>query len=102
MPHRLMQRPALGLVVQNIISGLVARRMALGISQKALAERMGVRRSHLAGLERGYRSPTLPMLILWTRELGQMVRVITLIQSDVADRRRIRKDLRLVTMRDAA
>ena len=103
MTHRLCQRPAIGLVVGNLISGLVARRMALGLSQKRLAEMMGVRRSHIAGLERGYRSPTLPMLLLWTRELGQMVRIITMV-GETTDKRRLRRDLRVVSdpMRDAA
>ncbi|MDX6806147.1 helix-turn-helix transcriptional regulator [Terrihabitans rhizophilus] len=38
-------------------------RLAAGLTQASLAERMGVDRSYVSGLERGHRNPTV--LTLW-------------------------------------
>src|SRR3954465_3063004 len=54
-----MSEDVRGLVGQNI-KGL---RLAAGLSQAQLAERMGVDRGYISGLEQGARNPTI--LTLW-------------------------------------
>ena len=56
---------------------LVPRRQALidareraGLSQKELAEKLGVRRDSLLMIEIGKRHPSFALMARWTRELG--------------------------------
>lgn len=48
---------------------LIARREAFGWTQAILAHRMGSKPSTVSRLERGYRSPSLGMLLLWLEAL---------------------------------
>ena len=59
----------------DLIAPLVARRTALGISQDALAKRMGTSQSVLARLERGTSEPKLLTLDRYARALGSSLRV---------------------------
>lgn len=50
--------------VRRVVGDNVRRlRKAAGLSQAALAERMGVDRAYISGLERGQRNPTV--VTLW-------------------------------------
>lgn len=55
--------------VRRIVGENVRRyRLALGLSQEAVAERMGVDRAYVSGLERGERNPTI--VTLWHAALA--------------------------------
>jgi transcriptional regulator with XRE-family HTH domain len=61
--------------VRRMVGRNVRRlRIALGLSQAALAERMGVDRAYVSGLELGQRNPTI--LTLWhiAKALGVKLR----------------------------
>jgi transcriptional regulator with XRE-family HTH domain len=62
-------------------------RMAAGLTQAALAERMGVDRAYVSGLELGQRNPTIVTLWHITKALG--VKLPTFFEED-KPRRRIR------------
>ncbi len=60
--------------VRRVVGDNVRRlRKAAGLSQAALAERMGVDRAYISGLERGQRNPTI--VTLW--HIGQALEVKT-------------------------
>jgi transcriptional regulator with XRE-family HTH domain len=54
---------------------LCVRRVALGFSQRQLADLMGTSQSHISELERGEKSPTMTTLNRWARALRLRVRV---------------------------
>ena len=56
-------RAALGRIVHR-------RRIALGISQEDLAERVGLDRTYVSGIERGIRDPTFLVLLRLAHALG--------------------------------
>lgn len=56
-------RVALGRVVHR-------QRITLGISQEDLADRVGLDRTYVSGIERGIRNPTLLVLLRLARVLG--------------------------------
>ena len=47
-----------------------SRRQALGYSQRELAKRVGVKASHIAYLENGYRRPSLDLWLRLANELN--------------------------------
>jgi transcriptional regulator with XRE-family HTH domain len=49
---------------------LRVRRLSLGLSQEALAEKCGLHRTYLGGLERGERNPTLDIIERVAHALG--------------------------------
>jgi transcriptional regulator with XRE-family HTH domain len=58
--------------VRRLVGGNVKRlRVAAGLSQAQLAERMGVDRAYVSGLEAGQRNPTV--VTLW--HIGQALEV---------------------------
>ncbi len=59
-------RVALGRVVHR-------ERIRLGISQEDLADRVGLDRTYVSGIERGIRNPTLLVLLRLARVLGVSV-----------------------------
>jgi hypothetical protein len=71
-----VQRAPLALVISNLISTLVARRHALGMSQATLAHKLRTPQPHLCQLEVQHKQPTLPMLVTWAHVLGFHVRLI--------------------------
>lgn len=57
--------------LQRIVGkNLRAHRLALGLSQEAFADRLGVHRTYLGGLERGERNLTLQSLERLAQQLG--------------------------------
>jgi transcriptional regulator with XRE-family HTH domain len=61
--------------VRQLVGHNVRRpRLAAGLSQAELAERMGVDRAHVSGLELGHRNPTIVTLWHITRALGVSLR----------------------------
>lgn len=64
------------LLCGNIISGLVARRHALGWSQRDLGNILGTARQNIGAWERGEDAPTLGSLLRWARALDMHVRII--------------------------
>ncbi len=56
-------RVSLGRVVHR-------QRIRLGISQEDLADRVGLDRTYVSGIERGIRNPTLLVLLRLARVLG--------------------------------
>jgi transcriptional regulator with XRE-family HTH domain len=63
-------------------------RLAAGISQAALAERMGVDRAYVSGLELGQRNPTI--ITLWHLAKALDVPIRTLFAEGAGKRRRRR------------
>ena len=61
--HGLQPAAVLGPVVRD-------RRRALGVSQEALAERAGLDRTYVSGVERGVRNPTVQALFRLAVGLG--------------------------------
>jgi transcriptional regulator with XRE-family HTH domain len=62
--------------VRRLVGRNVKRlRIAAGISQAALAERMGVDRAYVSGLELGQRNPTVVTLWHVAKALGVKVRL---------------------------
>jgi transcriptional regulator with XRE-family HTH domain len=47
-----------------------ARRERLGLSQEEFAHRADLERSYVSGIERGYRNPTLKVLVRLAEALG--------------------------------
>lgn len=45
-------------------------RVALGVSQEAFADQVGLDRTYISGIERGLRNPTLLVLLRLARALG--------------------------------
>jgi transcriptional regulator with XRE-family HTH domain len=73
--------------VRRMVGRNVRRlRSAAGLSQAELAERMGVDRSYVSGLERGQRNPTIVTLWHITKALG--VRLRELVQEERSRRTR--------------
>lgn len=66
----------LSLVAQNLLSALIARREVLGISQRALAKRLGCTQRQVWNWENGRGQPTLGWLILWGRALDMHFRPV--------------------------
>jgi transcriptional regulator with XRE-family HTH domain len=61
--------------VRRMVGRNVQRlRLAAGLSQAALAERMGVDRSYVSGLELGQRNPTIVTLWHVAKALGVKLR----------------------------
>lgn len=61
--------------VRRLVGRNVRRvRLAAGISQAELAERMGVDRAYVSGLEQGHRNPTVVTLWHAAEALGVKVR----------------------------
>lgn len=66
--------------VRQLVGENVRRhRLAAGMSQEALAERMGVDRAYVSGLETGRRNPTI--LTLWHVARALDIPVIELFQN---------------------
>ena len=62
--------------VRRLVGRNVQRlRMATGLSQAKLAERMGVDRAYISGLELGQRNPTIVTLWHIAKALGVKVRL---------------------------
>jgi transcriptional regulator with XRE-family HTH domain len=65
--------------VRRLVGGNVRRlRLAAGLSQAALSERMGVDRAYVSGLERGERNPTI--VTLWHTAEALRVKVRALFE----------------------
>lgn len=63
--------------VRHLVGTNVRRlRLAAGLSQAALSERMGLDRAYVSGLERGERNPTIVTLWHVARALGVKVRAL--------------------------
>ena len=60
-------------------------RISAGLSQAALAERMGVDRAYVSGLELGQRNPTI--VTLWHISQALQVRLSELFEEEVRARR---------------
>lgn len=61
--------------VRRLVGNNVRRlRLAAGLSQAELAERMGVDRAYISGLEQGARNPTIVTLWHVSQALGVKVR----------------------------
>lgn len=61
--------------VRRLVGNNVRRlRLAAGLSQAGLAERMGVDRAYISGLEQGVRNPTIVTLWHVSQALGVKVR----------------------------
>lgn len=70
---------------ENLRQNLVARRKQLGLTQRQLADRMGVRQPMLSQLESGDRpNPTLDTLGLWCRALQGRLDVGVVFDGDEA------------------
>ena len=67
MPKR--RRGDDGKVSKAFGTALRARRAVLGLSQESLAERAGLDRTYVGGLERGERNPTLQVIWLLAESL---------------------------------
>ena len=64
--------------VRRLVGKNVKRlRIAAGLSQAELAERMGVDRSYVSGLEQGQRNPTVVTLWHMARALGARLQDLT-------------------------
>jgi transcriptional regulator with XRE-family HTH domain len=75
--------------VRRMVGRNVRRlRIAAGISQAELAERMGVDRAYVSGLELGQRNPTV--LTLWHIGKALGVKLQPLFEEDKPQRRRAR------------
>lgn len=61
--------------VANLCARLRARRRELGITQRALAQRLGLNNSYLSNWENGTYAPQLASLLAWAEALGWSVRV---------------------------
>ena len=48
---------------QVLAQNMRARRKALGLSQEALADGVGIDRTYVSGLERGMKNPSLEMIV---------------------------------------
>ena len=63
--------------VRRLVGANVRRlRLAAGLSQAALSERMGVDRAYVSGLERGERNPTIVTLWHTAEALGVKIRAL--------------------------
>ena len=63
--------------VRRLVGANVRRlRIAAGLSQAALSERMGVDRAYVSGLEKGERNPTVVTLWHIAKALGVKVRAL--------------------------
>jgi transcriptional regulator with XRE-family HTH domain len=63
--------------VRRLVGANVRRlRLAAGLSQAALSERMGVDRAYVSGLEKGERNPTIVTLWHTAKALGVKVRAL--------------------------
>lgn len=66
--------------VRRLVGENVRRlRLASGLSQEAVAERMGVDRAYVSGLEVGRRNPTV--LTLWHTALALQVNLVQLFEA---------------------
>jgi transcriptional regulator with XRE-family HTH domain len=75
--------------VRRMVGRNVQRlRMEAGLSQAALAERMGVDRAYVSGLELGHRNPTI--LSLWHVAEALGVKLQHFFQEEAKPRRRPR------------
>lgn len=61
---------AVGDLQRTVGKNLRAHRLALGISQEAFADQLGVHRTYMGGLERGERNLTLQSLERLAEQLG--------------------------------
>lgn len=66
----------ISLICGNLISTLVARRHALGLTQRDVAAIMKVSRGSFAQWECGRHCPSLPILIRWCAALDLFIRFI--------------------------
>ncbi len=65
--------------VRRIVGGNVRKhRLAAGLSQEAVADRMGVDRAYISGIETGVRNPTI--VTLWHLSLALGVRLAQLVE----------------------
>jgi transcriptional regulator with XRE-family HTH domain len=64
------------MTTDQIIHTLVQRRQALGHSQRALDEMVGVSESMVAKWESGYRNPTLRSAGRWAAALGLRLELV--------------------------
>ena len=63
--------------VRRLVGANVRRlRLAAGLSQAGLSERMGVDRAYVSGLEKGERNPTIVTLWHTAEALGVKVRAL--------------------------
>lgn len=60
----------------DVLTALAKERQRLGLSQTAVAERMGLERSNFTRLEGGQSSPTFSTLMRWASALGMTVCVV--------------------------
>jgi transcriptional regulator with XRE-family HTH domain len=75
--------------VRRMVGRNVKRlRIAVGLSQAALAERMGVDRAYVSGLELGQRNPTI--VTLWHTAEALGVKLRRFFEEDDEPRRRTR------------
>lgn len=84
MPQR--QAVPVSLVAGNIISGLVARRYRLRLSQRDVARMIGCAHSEINEWETGKHSPSFASLLRWARALDLHFRLLP-----YEDRRRLRR-----------
>ena len=64
--------------IRKVLGGNVRRhRLALGLSQEAVAERMGVDRAYVSGIERGRQNATI--ISVWQASLALKVRPMDLL-----------------------
>ena len=59
----------------SVIEAMIAARAAAGLTQEALAERMGTTQSAIARLEGGRVSPSVEMLRKYAKAVGKRLRV---------------------------
>lgn len=80
---------------QLIISALTAARIEKGISQQALADMIGTKRSNICRIESGGQNISLDMLLKISAALGKHVSVILEERKDDMDNEKTKYSLRL-------
>lgn len=70
------RRAPVGLVYQNIVTGLIARRLRLGWTQADLAAAAGVTKQRISTLESGRHVPSVATMIAVGRAMGYAFRWI--------------------------
>lgn len=64
-----------GGVIGDVVRLFIERREMLGMSQREVADRMGVHKSTVSAAERGYVNPEWTFLVKWARALRMDVRM---------------------------